>query len=152
MKSKRSANPNRFFSKQEKELILKSIREAETATSGEIRLHLERKTKKDVYQRALTVFHKIGMNKTAQRNGVLIYLATGDHKFVILGDEGINQVVPDNFWEDAVAEIVSYFKKEEFCEGVCRGIEKIGEKLKTYFPYQSDDINELPDEISIGEK
>lgn len=149
MTGERPANPAKFFSKEEKERIVKAIQEAEKETSGEIRLHLEKKAGKDIFRRALEVFHKIGMNKTAQKNGVLIYLATGERRFAILGDEGINKVVPENFWEDVVEEMKSYFQKGEFCQGICRGIHQIGEKLKAYFPYQSDDVNELSDDISI---
>lgn len=151
MSSGRPVNPNKFFSQEEKLKIVKAIQEAEKETSGEIRLHLERKVKKDVYQRAEEVFNKIGMWKTEQRNGVIIYLATGNQKFAILGDKGIDDAVPENFWVDIVSEMTSNFKKGQFCEGMCQGISKIGEKLKLFFPYQANDINELPDDISIGE-
>ncbi len=149
--AERSSNPNKFFSKKEKEQIVEAIRQAEKETSGEIRLHLEKKAGKDVFQRALEVFFKIGMHKTAQRNGVLIYFATGERKFAIIGDEGINKVVPENFWQDVVELMREHFRQGKFCEGVCRAIERIGEKLKAFFPYQSDDVNELSDDISIGE-
>ncbi len=149
MSKKRPTNPRHFFTEEEKEQIIQAIQEAEKETSGEIRLHVEEKAKKDVFQRALEVFHKIGMHKTAQRNGVLIYLATRDRKFAILGDEGINKVVPEDFWEDIVEEMRTHFKKDQFCEGICKAIEKVGHKLKSYFPYQQDDINELSDEISF---
>lgn len=152
MPTQQSGNPNKFFSNAEKEKIVTAIREAEKETSGEIRLHLEKSARRDVYQRALDVFYKIGMQKTAQRNGVLIYLATGERKFAILGDEGINKVVPENFWEDIVAKMTDRFKQGEFCEGISQGINQIGEKLKAYFPYRSDDVNELSDEISVEDK
>jgi uncharacterized membrane protein len=147
--SERPSNPNKFFSKEEKQRIVEAIREAEKETSGEIRLHLEKKAGKDIFQRALEVFFKIGMDKTAQRNGVLIYFATGERKFAIIGDEGINRVVPENFWQDVVDLMTEHFRQGKFCEGVCQAIHLIGQKLKTYFPYQSDDVNELSDEISI---
>ncbi len=147
---KRPTHPAKFFTAEEKEKILKAIRHAEHQTSGEIRVHVEKKCKGDVFKRALQVFHKLGMTKTAQRNGTLIYLATADRKFAVLGDEGINKVVPENFWQDVVEGMSQYFKKDDFATGLCWGIEKIGEKLKEYFPYQKGDINELPDEISEG--
>jgi uncharacterized membrane protein len=152
MMKERSSDPAKFFDEKEKERILVSIREAEKATSGEIRLHLEKKSEKSVFDRAIEIFNKIGMNRTAQRNGVLIYLATADRQFVILGDKGINEIVPENFWNDVVAKMRSLFKSGKFCDGICEGIYLIGEKLKSHFPYQPDDINELSDDISISEK
>jgi len=149
--TRRSADPSKFFTDQEREQILEAIRKAEEQTSGEIRVHVEKKCKGDVLKRALQVFQKLGMTKTALRNGTLIYLATGDRKFAVLGDEGINKVVPDNFWQDVVNGMSEYFKKDAFAEGLCWGIERIGEKLKTFFPHQKDDVNELPDEISEGD-
>jgi uncharacterized membrane protein len=152
MAQNRPSNPNKFFTKEEKSGIVKAIREAEKATSGEIRLHLERKVSKDLYQRAQDVFKKIGMTRTAQRNGVLIYLATDDRKFAVIGDRGINDVVPENFWEDIVSQMTEQFKKCHFFEGVCGAVQQIGEKLKQYFPYQPQDVNELPDEISLEQE
>ena len=152
MVQKISSNPNKFFTNEEKSGIVKAIREAEKATSGEIRLHLERKVSKDLYQSAQDVFNRIGMVKTAQRNGVLIYLATGDRKFAVIGDKGINDVVPENFWEDIVLQMTERFKNGHFFEGVCGAVQQIGEKLKQYFPYQPEDINELPDDISLEQE
>ncbi len=152
MDTDRSTKPSKFFSDSEKNRILEAIREAEKETSGEIRLHLEEKVKEDIYAQAVKVFEKIGMTRTQQRNGVLIFLATGNRKFVILGDKGIDSVVPDDFWEDVVRTMTGYFAGGKFCEGVCEGIKLAGEKLKSHFPYRKDDVNELPDEISTSEK
>jgi len=151
MSENRSTNPNTFFSKEEKSGIVKAIQEAENATSGEIRVHLEGKVNKDVYERAKEIFIKIGMGKTVQKNGVLIYLVTRDRKFAIIGDKGINEVVPENFWEDIVSGATRQFRDGEFYEGICQAIRQIGEKLKQYFPHQKDDVNELPDTISTGD-
>ncbi len=148
-KNKRSSNPYKFFNREEKLKIVKAIQKAEMATSGEIRLHLERKPSGTVIERAKEIFERIGMTKTVQRNGVLIYIATVDHKFAILGDKGINEVVTEDFWTNVVSDLASHFKKNNFCEGICNTIEKIGLKLKDYFPHQTDDKNELPDDISI---
>ncbi len=149
MKNNRDTHPGKFFSETEKQKIVQAIRLAEQETSGEIRLHLERESKKPVFDRAVEVFNKIGMSKTGQRNGVLIYLATGNKQFVILGDEGINNLVKENFWNDVVSFMSLKFKEGEFCQGICEGVTLIGEKLKTHFPFQSDDINELSDKISV---
>ena len=99
-------------------------------------------------ERSLVVFNKLKLNETKLHNGVLIYLAVRDHKFAILGDEGINNVVGQGFWNDVKDLMLSHFKENRFADGLEQGIQRCGEKLKTYFPYQSDDINEIPDEIS----
>ena len=144
-------NVNKFFSKEEKEQIINAIKNAEKETSGEIRLHLETSCKGDALQRAIVVFSKLKMQETEQRNGTLVYLAAKDRKFAIFGDEGINKVVPENFWEDVKEEMRKEFIAGNFAEGVAAGVGRIGEKLKEFFPYQSDDVNELADDISIGE-
>ena len=123
---------------------------AEKQTSGEIRLHLEKKSKSNIYGRAVKIFRKIGMDQTAQKNGVLIYFATTDHKFVILGDKGIHEVVPENFWNDIADLMAEKFKQNQFSEGLREGITRIGEKLRSHFPFQEDDVNELSDDISVN--
>lgn len=144
-------NIKKFFSKEQKEQIVSAIKDAEKETSGEVRLHIETRCKGDALERAVKMFEKLKMHQTQLRNGTLIYLAVTDHKFAIFGDEGINEVVPDNFWEDVKEEMSGYFRKEEFAAGISEGIRRVGEKLKEFFPYQDDDINELSDDISIGE-
>ncbi len=143
-------NPAKFFTEEEKERIVQAIKDAEKETSGEIRLHIESKCKGDPLQRAMKVFAKLKMHKTALRNGVIIYLAIDDRKFAIYGDKGINEKVPENFWEDVKEVMGQHFKENKHVEGLVKGIAMIGEKLKEFFPYQADDINELPDDISIG--
>ena len=90
------------------------------------------------------------MEKTELRNGVLIYLAIKHRKFAILGDKGINNVVPSGFWDTIQAEMLDSFRKNDFCTGLCNAIASVGENLKKYFPYKKDDVNELPDDISFG--
>lgn len=141
---------SRFFKAKEKEQILKVIREAEKRTSGEIRVHVESKPGKDSILRAKEVFESLGMTKTKFRNGVLIYLAVLERKFAIIGDEGIDQVVPENFWDDTKERMQALFREGKFMEGVCLGVESVGEHLAKYFPYQAGDVNELKDDISIG--
>jgi len=137
-----------FFSKKEKAQILTAVREAEKDTSGEIRIHLEYKTRGPVCGHAQKVFQRIGMTKTAQRNGVLVFLATGNKKFAVLGDVGINEKVPEGFWNDVVGIMQEHFKRDKFAEGISEAVLRIGEKLKAYFPYRANDKNELPDSIS----
>ncbi len=140
--------PRLFLKRKEKKEILNAVQAAEKNTSGEIRVHLEYSVKGDIIQRARDVFYKIGMDKAAERNGVLIFIATRDKKIAILGDEGIHKKVPLGFWQDEIALIEEHFKREEFSEGIALAILQIGEKLKDFFPYQKNDKNELPDEIS----
>lgn len=137
-----------FFSKKEKKQILEALREAEKDTSGEIRVHLEYKARGPVFGHAKKVFHKIGMTRTAQRNGVLIFLATKDKKFAVLGDVGIDEKVPHGFWNDVVQILQDHFKQDKFAEGISEAILRIGMKLKAYFPYKKADKNELSDDIS----
>jgi uncharacterized membrane protein len=138
-----------FFSKEEKKQITDAIAQAELNTSGEIRLHVEGRCKPDVLDRAAYVFEKLEMHKTAQRNGVLFYLAVYDRKFAILGDGGINKLVHEDFWDDIKMTMLGYFKEGKFADGLSKGILMAGEQLKANFPYQSDDVNELSDEISF---
>ena len=139
-----------FFSKEEKQRIREAIAEAELNTSGEIRLHVDNRFKIDVLDCAASWFEKLDMHKTEKRNGVLFYLAVKDKKFAILGDAGINELTPDDFWDNIKEQMVELFVENRFADGLVKGIGMAGEQLKQHFPYQSDDVNELPDEISYG--
>lgn len=141
----------KFFTKKQEEEIINAIKTAETNTSGEIKVHVESKCEGDAFGRGLQVFGELEMHKTEARNGVLFYLATKDHKFAIVADEGINAVVSDNFWDNIKDDMQVHFKAKAFTEGLSEGILAAGEELKTHFPYQSDDKNELSDDISIGD-
>jgi len=138
-----------FFSKEQQAQILASVKEAELETSGEIRVHIETSLTGDVLDRTAWLFKKLGMDKTAERNGVLFYLAVGDRKFAIIGDSGINAKVPSGFWDEISELLKKNFKEGKFAEGLSEGILKAGEQLKTHFPHRLDDVNELPDEISF---
>lgn len=142
------SNAITILNREEDRRVVEAIKQAERNTSGEIKVHIENRCKGDVEERSLIVFNKLKLNETKLRNGVLIYLAVRDHKFAILGDEGINNVVGQDFWNDVKDLMLSHFKENRFAEGLEQGIQRCGEKLKTYFPYQSDDINEIPDDIS----
>ena len=144
-------NVKKFFTKEQQRQIVEAIKLAEKETSGEIRVHIESKCKGDALERAVKMFAKLKMDKTELRNGVIIYLAVQDKKFAIFGDKGINEAVPENFWEDVKEMMREHFVKAEFVEGLTKGIAMIGEKLKEFFPYQQDDVNELSDDISMGE-
>ena len=143
--------PKDFFTKAQKEEILKAVIEAEKDTSGEIRVHIEESVKEDILDRAAYIFEKLKMHKTSQRNGVLFLLAYKSHKFAIIGDAGINSVVPVDFWDNIKEIMTEFFKENKFTEGLTKGIRMAGEALKHNFPYKEDDVNELSDEISYGE-
>lgn len=134
----------------EEQSLIEAIRIAEKNTSGEIRIHIEKKTDLDPYDRAITVFNYLKMHQTAQRNGVLLYVAVQSKKFAIIGDEGIHKKVTSTFWNAEKDLVLSHFKAGDFSKGLQLAVLDIGEKLKHFFPYQSDDINELNDEISKG--
>jgi len=140
-----------FLSKSEEEEIVNAIRTAERSTSGEIRVHIEPSSGDlDIFDRAMEVFHALKMDNTKQDNGVLIYVAVEDRNFVIYGDKGINDVVPDDFWESTKNMIVTQFKKGDFKQGLVDGIIKAGEELQKHFPWDDMDKNELSDQISKG--
>ena len=140
----------KFFNAEEKAQIKAAIEGAERNTSGEIRLHMDNRCKIDVRDCAAWWFRKLEMHKTELRNGVLFYMAVEDKKFAILGDAGINAKTPDDFWDNIKETVLGHFKEGAFAEGLVKGITMAGEQLKEHFPYQSDDINELSDEISFG--
>jgi len=137
-----------FLSVEEEQEIIEAIREAELNTSGEIRVHIEKTTSLSHYNRALNVFQELKMFNTKQQNAVLIYVAVEDHKFVIYGDKGIDAVVSDNFWDTTKDMIQIQFKNGDFKQGLIDGVLKAGEELKVHFPWNKDDVDELPNEIS----
>lgn len=139
-----------FLTAEEEKAIIEAIRIAEKNTSGEIRVHIEKTSKIDVYERALEVFHMLKMDNTKLQNGVLIYVAVEDKNFVIFGDEGINNVVEDDFWESTKNIMQGHFKRGHFKQGLVDGILKAGKQLETYFPWETGDKNELPNTISKG--
>jgi len=141
-----------FFSAEDQFLITEAIRNAELDTSGEIRVHVENSCPGDVLDRAAYLFRQLNMHRTKLRNGVLFYLAIQDRKFAILGDIGINQVVPSDFWDTVKSTIFSAFSEGKFREGLTEGIRLAGSHLKKHFPYQKQDVNELTNDISFGNR
>ncbi|GAP44836.1 TLP18.3, Psb32 and MOLO-1 founding protein of phosphatase [Lentimicrobium saccharophilum] len=139
-----------FFTREEQEDIKQAILDAELDTSGEIRVHIENKFKGDILKRAASIFQLLEMDKTDQRNGVLFYLSIQNRSFAIIGDEGINTVVPEDFWENTKQILINHFREGQFADGIIEGIHEAGKQLKKHFPYTSSDVNELSDEISFG--
>lgn len=145
-----TSNVEAFLTSEEEQQIVDAILEAERDTSGEIRVHLEASSKKDHFERAQEIFHLLKMDNTKESNGVLLYVAVEDRRFVIFGDTGINNVVPDNFWNDTKDVIQKHFKAGHFKDGIVQGVLMAGKELKAHFPWHPDDENELSNEISRG--
>ncbi|MGS2739009.1 TPM domain-containing protein [Sinomicrobium sp. M5D2P17] len=139
-----------FLSTEEEQEIVEAIREAELNTSGEVRVHIEKTAGISPYERAIQVFHQLKMDNTKLNNGVIIYVAVEDRAFAIYGDKGINELVPDDFWDTTKDIITGHFKEGRYKQGLVDGILMAGKQLKQHFPWLTDDINELPDEISKG--
>ena len=142
------SNIEEFLSEEEEAEVVEAIRRAEKKTSGEIRVHIEKTSNGDIWDRAMEVFHLLKMDNTKQDNGVLIYVAIDDRKFIIYGDKGINAVVPKDFWESTKDAIASQFKNGNFKQGLIDGILRAGRELQAHFPWEEGDINELSDKIS----
>lgn len=146
------ASESLFFTEEDQRYIIEAIQEAEKQTSGEVKVHIEKKCPNDdVMERAKEVFLFLHLHETSERNGVLFYLAHEDRKFAVLGDKGIDEKVPNNFWNSTKDLLRSHFAAGQYREGLCKGIEEAGLQLKKHFPYQSGDINELSDDISFGQ-
>lgn len=144
-------NAKNFFDKAALQTIKAAIRKAEQGTTGEIRVHLANQTETNVLEQAWLIFGKLNMHKTKNRNGVLIYISVKDHKLAIVGDEGINQITPDNFWETELSHMQTAFKAENYLSGLKACIKDVGEKLKTHFPKRGKAENELPNDVSFDE-
>ncbi|WP_257670176.1 TPM domain-containing protein [Parapedobacter tibetensis] len=140
-----------IFTEEEQERIVQAINMAENNTSGEIRLAVEAHCKIDVLDRAAQYFRRLGMDKTALHNGVLLYIAVEDHQFAVIGDSGINSRVPADFWEETKDLMLQHFKQNNLVQGLIEGITHAGEQLQHFFPRQDDDINELPNDIAFGD-
>ena len=138
-----------LFNEDEQQLIRDAIAKAEKNTSGEIRICVEKTCKEEVLDRAAKYFYQLDMDKTKLRNGVLIYLATVDRKFAIIGDAGINKMVPVDFWDTTKNEMLEQFKNGNLTEGIVIGITRAGEKLSTFFPCAADDVNEISDDVAF---
>jgi len=144
------ANSKNFFNKAEQTRIIEAIKTAEKNTSGEIRVHVEDECKGDSLKRAEELFGKLGMHKTEQKNGILFYLAVKSRNFAIVGDAGIHAKVGQDFWDTVSSKTTQLFKQTFFAKGLEEAILECGQQLKKYFPYQSNDTNELSDEISFS--
>ncbi|HUH26579.1 MAG TPA: TPM domain-containing protein, partial [Flavobacterium sp.] len=125
-----------------------AILTAEKQTSGEVRVHIEEHSDVEVIKRAQQIFYQLEMQHTNARNGVLFYIGVRDRSFAIIGDSGIDQVVPADFWECTKDVVIQHFKSKEYCQGLIEGVLRAGEQLKQFFPVTEENPNELPNEIT----
>jgi len=145
-----ATSARKFFSAADEGLIRQAIANAELEISGEIRVHIDSEFKGDVLDRAAYLFKKLGMTKTMLRNGILFYLAVQSRKFAVIGDKGINQKVPEGFWENITNTMAGQFKEGNVAAGLAEAIERAGVEMKKHFPAEKNNVNELTDDISIA--
>jgi uncharacterized membrane protein len=141
-----------FFTTEEKQLITEAIQRAEKLTSGEVRVFVEGKCSYvDAIDRAAELFLNLQMQKTEDRNAVLIYIAMTDHQLAVFGDEGIHKKVGNEYWNIEVKKMITNFNRENYAKGISEVVEDIGDALTKHFPYNNTtDKNELPDDIVFG--
>jgi len=138
-----------FIAALDQQRIIDAIAAAERKTSGEIRVHIQPKAGGEIRNVAERTFERLGMTKTALRNGVLLFIACEEQRFVILGDRGIDEKVPAGFWDDIAAKLTIHFQRGELTDGIVEAIHSAGEQLGAFFPRAESDINELSNEINI---
>lgn len=141
-----------FFTQEENDRIVEAIRQAELATSGEIRLFVESRCKYvEPLDRAVEIFTELKMFETSQRNGVLLYLAIRDKQLAIYADKGIHEAAGKDYWPAVVQKIIPEFSANHLTEGIIIAVRDIGTALAIHFPYDASiDKNELPDEMVFG--
>lgn len=144
------ATPEEFLSAEEKKRVAHAIALAERNTSGEVRVYVEKKCKEDPYKRAVNVFHQLKMHRTMFHTGVLLYIAHADQKFAIVGDQGIHEKVPANFWDEERARLASHFSEGRFADGLVAAITACGDHLRKHFPMDGNNPDELSNEVVIG--
>jgi uncharacterized membrane protein len=142
-------NHKTFIETVDQDRVVKAISTAEEMTSGEIRVHIEPKARGEIRDVAERTFERLGMTRTDLRNGVLLFIASEEQRFVILGDKGIDEKVPAGFWDDIAAKLTIRFKNGEFTDGIVEAIHSAGEELRHYFPRAHADVNELTNDINI---
>lgn len=138
-----------LLTEEQEQRVIEAINNAEQQTSGEIRVHIEHHCKREPLERAARIFHELGMDQTKLENGVLIYIASDDHKAAVYAGKGIHEQVEEDFWSDVLDTLISHFKENDYETGIEKTIQKVGKKLQELFPYQQKgDLNELSNDIS----
>lgn len=139
----------KFLSEADLDAVRHAITEAEAGTSAEIRVHLDHRCPGEPMARAVAVFERLGMHRTAERHGVLIYVAVADRKLAVIGDQAIHERVGEGYWQRLVADVTRHFREERPRDGFLHAVREVGEALRRHFPRRPDDRNELRDEVSI---
>jgi len=139
-----------FLAEEDLASLARAVREAETRTSAEVRVHLDHTCEGDALRRAIKVFERLGMHRTAEHNGVLIYISVSDHKLAVIGDAGIHERVGETYWRGLVDAVRDQLRQHRSRDGLIHAVEQVGETLGRHFPRRPDDVNELPDDVSIG--
>lgn len=139
-----------FLDQAGRKAVAHAIARAEGGTGAEIRVHLEDHIEEDVLDHAVFIFGELGMQHTAARNAVLIYIAVADRSLAVIGDQGVNAVVPPGYWDDVLEHMRAHFRQGHHAEGICEAVGMIGAKLAEHFPKAAGDRDELSNEVSIG--
>lgn len=144
--------PGEFVEAIDDARIVAAIRDAEARSRGEIRVHVAEGDVEDARKAAQRQFERLGMTKTAERNGVLIFLAPTRRRFAVLGDRGVHERCPEGFWEDVAGAMSESFRAGAFTEGIVAAVARVGDELARHFPRRPGDVdeNELPDTVSRG--
>jgi hypothetical protein len=144
-------NAEDYFTPHQKSVIVAAVKQAEKQTSGEVRVFIESKCSYvNAIDRAKELFDKLDMHNTEERNAVIVYVAIKHRQLAIFGDAGIYEKVGQKFWDEQLRQMLQYFNREDFVEGIATVVSEIGEALHQHFPYQKNDVNELPDDIVFG--
>jgi uncharacterized membrane protein len=141
-----------LLTETDRKRVAEAVAAAERRTSGEIRVHIEDHIEEDVLVHAAYVFEELGMQHTRDRNGVLVYVCVADRLVAVLGDKGINERVPPDFWNSTVAILKLHFAAGRYADGLCEAVRTVGEKLANDFPLRNDDTDELTNEVSFGRR
>jgi uncharacterized membrane protein len=139
-----------FLSPADLHEVARAVGEAEGRTSGEIRVHLDARCPGDPLARAVELFERLGMTRTALRSGVLLYVAVEDRKLAVIGDAGVHQRVGPEYWDRLRAGLVAHFREGRPRDGLVAAVREVGETLARHFPRAPDDRNELSDEVSLS--
>ena len=135
---------------EDHERIVEAIADAEKKTSGQIRVHLHHRSVRDPIEAGKKVFEKLGMTATAEKNGVLIFVAPRSKNFAILGDSGIHEKCGEGFWREAAAAMADHFGRGDFAGGIVATVSTIGDALAAHFPRKAAGADELPNEVDEG--
>ena len=139
-----------FLDTLDHERIVKAIQDAESRSRGEVRVHVSKQAVQDPETAAARQFEALGMTRTAERNGVLLFVAPVSQTFAVIGDEGIHARCGPDFWKDVAAAMETDFRAGHYTDGIVKGVARVGEALATHFPRQEGtaDANELSDEVT----